>query len=73
MTVNSVTVGKEYVFRPVLLDLMDPKAPGMRPGMRVRVVQPSGCPPAGTMGHCHISHNEKFVGLVHCNSLQEIN
>ena len=45
----------------------------VRPGDTVRVVNLRGCPIAGTMGHCHVSHLDgTFAGLVLCQSLQPL-
>lgn len=69
-TFRKVTVGKEYTFNPVGIDRFDPKTP-LKAGDVVTVVNLRGCPPPNTMGHCHVSHNGQFVGLVHCNSLTD--
>lgn len=71
--INTVTEGHEYVYDPVLMDITDPKAPALRKGMRVTVIHPQGCPPPNTMGHAHVALNGLFAGLVHCNSLQQVN
>ena len=64
-----VRTGARYIFRPVPLDRFDPKTT-LKAGELVRVVRPHGCPPAGTMGHCHVADMAgQFRGLVHCNSL----
>ena len=65
--------GKQYRYEPVGLDLWDSKAL-VPPYSLVTVKSLPGCPPAGTMGHCHIVDEAgRFAGLVLCNSLQEIN
>ncbi len=70
-TIRKVRVESEYVYHPVMMDVCDPKTP-LKPGDKVKVVNLRGCPPANTMGHCHVEHNGQFAGLVHCNSLQKI-
>lgn len=70
-TLRKVKVGTEYTYQPVMMDVCDPKT-ALKPGDKVKVVNLRGCPPANTMGHCHVEHNGNFVGLVHCNSLQEV-
>lgn len=68
---HKVRVGKKYVFDPVLIDVCD-NITGLKKGDIVTVVNLPGCPRANIMNHCHISHNGKFVGLVHINSLKPI-
>lgn len=64
-----VRTGATYTYRPVGIDLWDPKSRAQA-GQRVRVTQPYGCPKNGTMGHCYIeSLAGEFLGLVLCNSL----
>lgn len=70
-TITKVKVGKEYIYQPVIMDVCDPKT-NLKAGDKVKVVNQRGCPPANTMGHCHVEFEGKFVGLVHCNSLQAI-
>lgn len=70
--INRVNLGGEYRYEPVMIDITDPKAPGLRAGMRVKVIQAHGCPPPNSFGHAHVALNGKFMGLVHCNSLAEI-
>ena len=70
--INRVTVGTYYTYQPVMIDKIDPKT-SLRPGMEVQVVEKRGCPSANTMGHCFVSLNGTFQGLVHCNSLVSIN
>lgn len=67
-TFTKVRAGKEYEYQPVIWDKLDPKT-ALKPGDKVKVINLRGCPPANTMGHCHVEHNGQFVGLVHCNSL----
>jgi hypothetical protein len=66
-----VKVGSLYVYRPVLLDLIDSPY-NIEAGDVVRVVNLPGCPKANTMGHCHVVHAEsgEFAGLVCTNSLE---
>jgi hypothetical protein len=66
-----VRANSVYTFRPVMLDVFDPKTcGGIKDGDRVRVVNLPGCPKANTMNHCHIETMDgKFGGLVCCNSL----
>lgn len=68
-----VTVNHEYVFQPVGMDVFDPANTAVA-GQTVRVVNLFGCPPANTMGHCHIvdAAQGDFLGLVMCNSLREV-
>lgn len=66
--INKVRAGQEYYFDPVGWDKFDPKT-DLKKGDKVKVVNLPGCPKANTMGHCHVTHNEKFAGLVHVNSL----
>ncbi|MEP2668934.1 MAG: hypothetical protein ABJH04_08060 [Cyclobacteriaceae bacterium] len=68
---NKVVVGQEYRFNPVMIDRADPKT-NLRKGMRVVVVELPGAPKANTMGHCHISQNGTFAGMVHVNSLETV-
>lgn len=70
-TTQKVRVGGLYVYRPVLLDLIDSPY-NIEAGDVVRVKNLPGCPKANTMGHCHVVHAETgaFAGLVHCNSLE---
>lgn len=67
MRVRNGTVG---VYRPVGMDVWNPCS-SAKVGQVVRVKNQWGCPPAGTMGHCHIVDAESgaFLGLVLCNSL----
>jgi len=67
-----VRVGRTYTFEPVLLDRMHPPY-NLKPGDVVKVVNLPGCPKAGTMGHCHVSHLDgKFGGLVCVGSLTPV-
>jgi hypothetical protein len=65
-----VRVGSLYVFCPNLMDLLDPKAPGLKAGDTVRVINLPMAPVANTMGQCHVETlNGTFLGMVSCNSL----
>ncbi len=67
--INKVKVGKVYHYNPVMWDKLDPKT-DLKKNDPVVVVNLRGCPPANTMGHCHVNRiNGEFAGLVHCNSL----
>lgn len=72
---RKVRAGSKYVYSPVLIDKIDGRT-GLVEGDVVQVVNLRGCPPANTMGHCHVNavasvhcENGKFAGLVCCNSL----
>ena len=68
-----VRVGTEYRYQPVGWDIVDPPVGRLRPGEIVRVVKLPGCPPPGTMGHCHVAREDgTFAGLVHVNSLEAV-
>ena len=73
MTTRKVRVGKVYEYQPVMLDVVDGRTP-LKAGDWVKVIRVPGCPPPGTMGHCHVGNLEsgKFIGLVCCNSLQPV-
>jgi hypothetical protein len=62
-----------YIYEPVGIDLWEPNTRA-RPGQLVRVRNLTGCPPANTMGHCHIVEpsNGEIIGLVLVNSLQTV-
>lgn len=66
-------VGSLHTFDPVGWDLFRPHAGTPAKDQRVRVVQPSGCPRNGTMGHCYVEDAETgaFCGLVLINSLRK--
>lgn len=70
-------VGSVRVFRAALYDLID-RSRGVHrlppDGTRVRVIQPYGCPPNGTMGHCFVEHADsgEFIGLVQVASLHKV-
>ncbi len=65
---NKVEPGTSYVFEPVFFDILNPPFDA-KPGDIVEVVDLPGCPPANTMGMCHINRNGKFAGMVCTNSL----
>jgi hypothetical protein len=71
-----VRAGSSYRYNPVLMDVCDPpygvKSEGLKKGDVVKVVNLHGCPPANTMGHCHIELNGRFAGLVCTNSLEAL-
>lgn len=68
-----VKAGLVYRYNPCMWDIMD-KRTDLEKGDLVKVKNIPGCPPANTMGHCHVVNpdTEEFIGLVHCNSLEEI-
>lgn len=68
-----IRVNKLYKYVPTLLDQIDNRT-GLEAGDIVRAIKsPPGCPPNGTMGHCYVGDRAgKFIGLVCCNSLQEV-
>jgi hypothetical protein len=57
-------------YRPVLMDKCSPASRAVE-GQRVKVIKLHGCPPPGTMNHCHVADADtgEFLGLVHVNSL----
>jgi hypothetical protein len=67
---KKVTVNSWYTYRPVGLDTWDGPA-SLSPGDLVKVKNLPGCPPANTMGHCHVvDRNGRFAGLVLTASLE---
>lgn len=68
---KKVRVGKEYIYQPVGLDRWDARTT-LKAGDRVKVVNQRGCPPANTMGHCYVTLNGEFKGLILTNSLTDI-
>lgn len=70
MANRRVKVGKSYVYRPVLFDVLNPPF-GADDGDIVEVVNLPGCPRANTMGMCHIKKDGEFAGMVCTNSLQD--
>jgi hypothetical protein len=67
-----VKAGRRYRFEPVVLDLIHNKAPGLKPGDIVEVVNLPGAPKCNTMGQCHVERDGQFMGMVACNSLKPI-
>jgi hypothetical protein len=65
-----VRAGQVWIYRPSSWDLVDPPY-DVHPGDRVIVVKLPGCPPPGTMGHCHVNNANTghFAGLVCLASL----
>jgi len=63
-----VRANTEYIYHASLLDRVDGRTE-LKDGDVVRVVNLPGCPRANTMGHCHVTKNGVFAGLVHTNSL----
>ena len=67
-----VRTGSVYVYDPVMLDIIEGKHHDLQKGETVRVIRCHGCPPPNTMNHCHVERLDgRFVGLVHCNSLNK--
>ncbi len=69
---RKVRTGAVYQYEPVMMDVLHPPAGNPQRGAMLRVVRLNGCPPPGTMGHCHVNFADTgaFAGLVCCNSLQ---
>jgi hypothetical protein len=68
-----VKTGNRYIYRPSFIDIVNPPMGPLTDGQTVRVTRLHGCPPANTMGHCHITDTAgRFVGLVSTNSLYPI-
>lgn len=63
-----VRVNSEYYYNPVGMDIWDSRTT-LKKGDKVKVENLRGCPPANTMGHCYVTLNGQFAGLVLCNSL----
>lgn len=67
--------GSRYKYDPCLMDKCNPpygaSHGALNAGDTVKVVNLHGCPPANTMGHCHIEHPDtgEFLGLVSTASL----
>jgi len=69
---RKVRANSLYRHDPVGYDRVDPKTT-LSKGDVCRVVNKYGCPRANTMGHCHVETVDgDFLGLVHCNSLENI-
>lgn len=72
-----VTNGRTYRYVPASWDRVDPPyGEHLRlftAGDIVRAISLPGCPPANTMGHCHIETLDgQFAGLVCCASLESV-
>lgn len=68
---KSPRVGTVCKWNPVPLDILDSRFE-LPIGTKVRVIQPSGCPKNGTMGHCYIETlDNQFLGLVCIKSLEK--
>jgi hypothetical protein len=66
---RKVRANSLYRYDPVPLDRFHPPHNVEKHDI-VRVVNLPSCPPANTMGHCHVQHlGGEFAGLVCCNSL----
>lgn len=66
---NRVRANSLYRFQPVMIDVTNPPH-NVEPNDIVRVMNLFGCPPANTMGHCHVVHlGGDFGGLVCTSSL----
>lgn len=65
-----VRVNSQYIYDPCMWDILDPKT-NLKRGDIVRVINPGrGCPPANTMGCCHVENLAgEFLGLVSTSSL----
>lgn len=72
-SIRRVRVGNLYHYDPVLIDRTSRHTHHIEPGLYVRVINMTGCPPANTMGHCYIENMlGEFLGLVCCNSLVDL-
>ena len=75
---RKVKVNRLYRYQPALYDLSNPpygaNAGLLKPGDTVKVVNMYGCPPANSMGHCHIENPETgdLLGLVQTVSLIDL-
>jgi hypothetical protein len=65
---------KQFVFRPVGMDIFDRRPHQPKEGTVVVKCQPAGTPKNGTMGHCFVEDAEtgEFYGLVLVKSLQPV-
>lgn len=73
MATKRVRVGQKFIYRPNLFDILN-GPPDLQKGDEVQVVNLHGCPPANTMGMCYVKRvnvDEKFVGMVCTNSLED--
>lgn len=73
MAIRKVRAGSKYVYEPVGCDVSSP-ANSAAAGQVVEVKNLRGCPPSGTMGHCHVvvPGSNILLGLVLCNSLRPL-
>jgi hypothetical protein len=68
---RSPRVGSIKTYKPVPFDRFYEHTAWIPEGMKLRVIQPYGCPKNGTMGMCYVEElNGDFVGLVCINSLE---
>lgn len=68
-----VRANSQYIYYPNFLDRSRPAHYlNLVPGDVVRVVNMHGCPPANTMGQCHVELNGQFAGMVSTNSLYQM-
>ena len=77
MTARRVRANARYRFEPVPYDQFDPPygvtRGYLKSGDIVRVKNCPGCPPANTMGMCHVETLAgQFAGLVFTNSLKSV-
>jgi hypothetical protein len=70
-----VRANSTYFYDPVMMDQLDPPHGNPLRGVQLTVKNLHGCPPAGTMGMCHVHFAEsgEFAGLVSINSLTKDN
>jgi hypothetical protein len=70
-----VRANSTYFYDPVMMDQLDPPVGNPKQGEQLTVKNLHGCPPAGTMGMCHVHFAEsgEFAGLVSVNSLTKKN
>lgn len=67
---NRVRTNSVYRYCPVAIDRIDKRNQQIPEGALLRVVRLHGCPPPGTMGHCHVtSVDDTGLWLVCVNSL----
>jgi hypothetical protein len=71
MPLSHVRAGRRYVFKPNMLDVLLSRHHTCKDGDIVKVKNLYGCPPAGTMGQCHVVNpvTGQLYGMVSCNSL----
>jgi hypothetical protein len=65
-----------YRYNPAPMDKIDPpfgaNSGELKEGDIVKTVNKTGCPKFGTMGHCYIEKDGRFMGMVCLDSLDEI-